>query len=43
MNEDKERGDEIGWYVAYRVVSPLLLAAELGMRLRFRWREWRRR
>lgn len=42
MNEDEERaaGNALGWYIGYRVVSPLL---ELGMRLRFWWREWRQR
>lgn len=42
MNErpgdEESTGDVIGWYVAYRVISPFLLAAELAMRLRIRWR-----
>lgn len=36
--EDELAGNVIGWYVAYRVISPLLLAAELVMRARLRWR-----
>jgi len=40
VNEDEERaaGNALGWYVAYRVVSPLFLAVELGRRLRLWWR-----
>lgn len=41
-DEEESAGNSLGWYIGYRVVSPLLLAAELGMRLRFWWQERRR-
>jgi hypothetical protein len=36
--DEESTGNVIGWYVAYRVISPLLLAAELAMRARLWWR-----
>lgn len=43
MTDEEElgEGNSLGWYIGYRVVSPLLLAAELVMRARFWWRSRR--
>lgn len=42
-DEEESAGNSLGWYIGYRVVSPLLLAAEFWMQLRFSWSEWKAR
>ena len=41
--EELGAGNSLGWYIGYRIVSPILLVAEFGMQLRFSWNEWRAR
>lgn len=42
-DEEESAGNSLGWYIGYRIVSPILLVVELGMQLRFAWSEWKAR
>lgn len=43
MTDEEElgEGNSLGWYIGYRIASPILLAVELWMQVRFAWSEWR--